>query len=67
MKRIKLHLQAFALFTPAFIGIISTSMLILLFSAIYSAIIVLWWSKTKAGRHFLIRYYREVLRLENTL
>lgn len=66
MKRIKLHLQAFVLFTPAIIGIICSTIIIVLLSLIYF-IGLYRWSKTRNGRIFLRAYYREILRLENIL
>lgn len=66
MKRVKLHLQAFALFTPVIIGIICSTIIIVLLVLIYS-IGLYRWSKTRNGRKFLRSYYREVLRLESNL
>lgn len=66
MKRIKLHLQAFVLFAPAIIGIICSTIIIVLLSLIYF-IGLYRWSKTRSGRYFLRSYYREILRLENNL
>lgn len=66
MKRMKLHLQAFVLFAPAIIGIICSTIIIVLLSLIYF-IGLYRWSKTRNGRNFLRAYYREILRLENML
>jgi hypothetical protein len=66
MKRMKLHLQAFALFAPAIIGIVCSTIIIVLLVLIYS-VGVYHWSKTRNGRVFLRAYYREILRLENNL
>lgn len=62
----KLHLQAFVLFAPAIIGIICSTIIIVLLAIIYS-VDVYRWSKTRNGRNFLRAYYREILRLENNL
>lgn len=66
MKRIKLHLQAFVLFTPAIIGIICSTIIIVLLSLIYF-IGLYRWSFTMSGRKFLRSYYREIMRLERML
>ena len=66
MKRIKLHLQACVLFTPAVIGLICGAIIIAPLSLIYF-IGLYRWSKTRNGRIFLRAYYREILRLENNL
>lgn len=66
MKRMKLHLQAFALFAPAIIGIICSTIIIVLLVLIYS-IGLYRWSRTINGRNFLRSYYREILRLERML
>lgn len=65
MKRIKLHLQACALFTPVILLLSSTIIFVLL--AIIYSVGVYRWSKTRNGRIFLRAYYREILRLENIL
>ena len=66
MKSIKIHLQACVLFAPVIIGIICSTIIIVLFVLIYS-IGLYRWSKTRNGRNFLRAYYREILRLENNL
>ena len=66
MKRMKLHLQAFALFAPAIIGIICSTIIIVLSALIYF-IGLYRWSKTRNGRVFLRSYYREIMRLERML
>nr|DAN63284.1 MAG TPA: TraL protein [Caudoviricetes sp.] len=66
MTRIKLHLQACALFAPAIIGIICSTIIIMLLVLIYS-IGLYRWSKTRNGRNFLRSYYREIMRLERML
>ena len=66
MKRLKLHLQACALFAPAIIGMICSTIIIVLLVLIYS-IGLYRWSFTMSGRKFLRSYYREILRLENNL
>lgn len=66
MTRIKLHLQAFVLFAPAIIGIICSTIIIMLLVLIYS-IGLYRWSKTRNGRNFLRSYYREIMRLERML
>ena len=66
MKSIKIHLQACVLFAPAIIGIICSTIIIVLSALIYF-IGLYRWSKTRNGRVFLRAYYREILRLENML
>ena len=66
MKRMKLHLQAFALLAPAIIGMVCSTIIIMLLVLIYS-IGLYRWSFTMSGRKFLRSYYREILRLENNL
>jgi hypothetical protein len=65
MKRMKLHLQACALFMPVIL-LLSSMIIIVLLSLIYF-IGLYRWSKTRNGRVFLRAYYREILRLENML
>lgn len=65
MKRIKLHLQACALFTPVIL-LLSSTIIIVLLSLIYF-IGLYRWSKTRNGRNFLRSYYREIMRLERML
>lgn len=65
MKRMKLHLQAFALFAPVLLIMCSTIIAVL--GCIYLAWLVFCWSGTISGRRFLRRYYHEILRLENSL
>jgi uncharacterized protein (DUF2062 family) len=67
MKRIKLHLQACALFAPVFVALMCSTIILALIGAIYFAWIVFKWSSTINGRRFLRRYYHEILRLENML
>lgn len=65
MKRIKLHLQAFALFAPAII-LLSSTIIFVLLDVLYCYLLYRF-SSTKNGSSFLRRYYHEILRLENNL
>ena len=67
MKRIKLHLQAFALFAPFIILLMSSTIILQILSAIYFGWLALGFSSTIIGRRFFLRYYREILRLEDYL
>ena len=67
MKRIKLHLQAFALFAPVVCSLMCSTIIIPALGLIYFAWLVIVWSSTINGRRFLRRYYHEILRLENNL
>ena len=67
MKRIKLHLRALALFAPVVILLMSSTIILQILSAVYFGWLVFGFSSTIIGRRFFLRYYREILRLENYL
>ena len=67
MKRIKLHICAFILFAPVVILLMSSTIILQILSAIYFGWLALGFSSTIIGRRFFLRYYREVLRLEEYL
>lgn len=66
MKRMKLHLQACALFAPVIVCMMCSTIIIVLLSVIYTIGLYRWCS-TVNGRIFLRSYYREVMRLERML
>ena len=65
MTRIKLHLQACALFAPAIL-LLSSTIIVMLLGVLYCYFLYRF-SSTKIGSRFLKRYYHEILRLEHTL
>ena len=67
MKRIKLHICAFILFAPVIILLMSSTIILQILSAVYFGWLALGFSSTIIGRRFFLRYYREILRLEDYL
>lgn len=67
MKRIKLHICAFILFAPFIILLMSSTIILQILSAVYFGWLVFGFSSTIIGRRFFLRYYREILRLEEYL
>ena len=67
MKRITLHLQAFALLAPCLLAFTAGSLLANAAGAAYMAGLVYAGGHTARGRKFARTYYKEVLRLEKLL
>lgn len=67
MKRITLHLTAFALFAPCLLAFTAGSLIVTAAGAAYIAGLVYVCSHTARGRKFARMYYKEVLRLEKLL
>lgn len=67
MKRITLHLQAFALLAPCLLAFTAGSLLANAAGAAYMAGLVYAGGHTARGKRFARKYYREVLTLEKLL
>ena len=66
MNSIKFHSIVFALLLPC-VMVISEGMLIINIIGIAYILLLFKLSKTKLGKRFIRRYYREVLRIEAAL
>lgn len=64
MKRLSLHLTAFALLIPCVAAFSEGNLLVTLCGFIYLFWLWLAANETERGRRFLRDYYREILRLE---
>lgn len=62
----KIHITAFAIILPLILIVTEGNPVINLIGLVY-ALILYRLSKTPAGKQFICRYYREVLRLESLL
>ena len=67
MKRITLHLTAFALFAPCLLAFTAGSLILNAVGAAYMAGLVYASGHTARGMKFARTYYKEVLRLEKLL
>ena len=66
MKRIKIHIIAFAIFLPLITIFSEGNLAINLFGIIY-AFSLFWLSKTTRGKQFIRSYHKEVCRIENSI
>ncbi len=66
MRRILLHLAAVAVLLPLLL-IVSDSLVSNFAGILYLVWVAFFASRTTLGRKFLLRYYHEVLRLENMM
>lgn len=66
MKQTALHAVAFAAFSPLVL-VTCEDVSTIIFGLLYALALGSTINRTKAGRRFLRRYYREILRLENSL
>ena len=67
MKRITLHLAAFALFAPCLMAFTAGSLILNAAGALYMAGLVYACSHTARGKCFARTYYDEITRLEKLL
>ena len=67
MKRITLHLTAFALFAPCLLAFTAGSLFVNAVGVAYMAGLVYASGHTARGKKFARTYYREALRLEKLL
>jgi len=66
MKRVLLHLQALALFLPCLLVLSDGHFLVNVLGVVYVAVLYRL-SSTRKGKKFFLRYYHEILRLENMM
>lgn len=67
MKRIIIHIEALAILVPFLLLMLSDSIALNTFGAVYFVYIVCFVSQSPVGRRFFRSYYHEILRLDRMM